>query len=93
MGHCVLCKDVLSFVFQTFDFQVLCFGSCVLCPALLNGAMENKKGSDKNEGVSIFAFLFSSFSFSLSPLPYRFISLPFVKCILCFAFCKMHFVS
>ena len=31
-GHCVLCKDVLSFVFQTFDFQVLCFGFCVLCP-------------------------------------------------------------
>ena len=30
-GHCVLCKDVLSFVFQTFDFQVLCFGFCVLC--------------------------------------------------------------
>ena len=28
-GHCVLCKDVLSFVFQTFDFQVLCFGFCV----------------------------------------------------------------
>ena len=39
-GHCVLCKDVLSFVFQTFDFQVLCFGFCVLCPVLLNGAME-----------------------------------------------------
>ena len=38
-GHCVLCKDVLSFVFQTFDFQVLCFGFCVLCPVLLNGAM------------------------------------------------------
>ena len=34
-GHCVLCKDVLSFVFQTFDFQVLCFGFCVLCPVLL----------------------------------------------------------
>ena len=32
-GHCVLCKDVLSFVFQTFDFQVLAF-------VLLNGAME-----------------------------------------------------
>ena len=31
MGHCVLCKDVLSFVFQTFDFQVLCFVFCVLC--------------------------------------------------------------
>ena len=30
-GHCVLCKDVLSFVFQTFDFQVLSFGFCVLC--------------------------------------------------------------
>ena len=39
-GHCVLCKDVLCFVFQTFDFQVLCFGFCVLCPVLLNGAME-----------------------------------------------------
>ena len=39
-GHCVLCKDVLSFVFQTFDFHVLCFGFCVLCPVLLNGAME-----------------------------------------------------
>ena len=39
-GHWVLCKDVLSFVFQTFDFQVLCFGFCVLCPVLLNGAME-----------------------------------------------------
>ena len=38
--NCVLCKDVLSFVFQTFDFQVLCFGFCVLCPVLLNGAME-----------------------------------------------------
>ena len=38
-GHCVLCKDVLSFVFQTFDFHVLCFGFCVLCPVLLNGAM------------------------------------------------------
>ena len=37
---CVLCKDVLSFVFQTFDFQVLCFGFCVLCPVLLNGATE-----------------------------------------------------
>ena len=34
-GHCVLCKDVLSFVFQTFDFQVLCFGFCVLFPVLL----------------------------------------------------------
>ena len=31
-GHCVLCKDVLSFVFQTLYFQVLCFGFCVLCP-------------------------------------------------------------
>ena len=30
-GHCVLCKDVLSFVFPTFDFHVLCFGFCVLC--------------------------------------------------------------
>ena len=39
-GHCVLCMDVLSFVFQTFDFQVLCFGFCVLCPVLLNGTME-----------------------------------------------------
>ena len=39
LGHCVLCKDVLSFVFQTFDFQVLCFGFCVLCPVLLNGAV------------------------------------------------------
>ena len=40
-GHCVLCKDVLNFVFQTFDFQVLCFGFCVLCPVLLfNGAIE-----------------------------------------------------
>ena len=29
--HCVLYKDVLSFVFQTFEFQVLCFGFCVLC--------------------------------------------------------------
>ena len=29
-GHCVLCKDVLSFVFQTFDFQILCFGLCFL---------------------------------------------------------------
>ena len=40
-GHCVLCKDVLSFVFQTFDFQFLCFGFkiCVLCPVLLNGAI------------------------------------------------------
>ena len=34
-GHCVLCKDVLSFVFQTFDFHVLCFGFCVLCPVVL----------------------------------------------------------
>ena len=34
-GHCVLCKDVLSFVFHTFDFQVLWFGFCVLCPVLL----------------------------------------------------------
>ena len=34
-GHCVLCKDVLSFVFQTFDFQVLFFGFCVLCPVVL----------------------------------------------------------
>ena len=42
-GHCVLCKDVLSFGFQTFDFQVLCFGFRVLCPVLLNGAMEIKK--------------------------------------------------
>ena len=39
-GHCVLCKDVFSFVFQTYDIQVLCFGFCVLCPVLLNGAME-----------------------------------------------------
>ena len=40
-GHCVLCKDVLSFVFQTFDFQVLCFGFCALCLVLLiNGTME-----------------------------------------------------
>ena len=29
-GSFVLCKDVLSFVFHTFDFQVLCFGFCVL---------------------------------------------------------------
>ena len=29
-GHCVLCKDVLSFMFQTFDFQVLCFVSFVV---------------------------------------------------------------
>ena len=28
-GHCVLCNDALSFVFQTFDFQVLCSGFCV----------------------------------------------------------------
>ena len=69
-----MCKDILGLVFQTFDFQVL-------CPALLNGAMETKEGSDKNEGVSLLVFLFSSFSFSLSPLPYRFISLTFVKCI------------
>ena len=34
-GHCVLCKDVLSFVSQTFEFQVSCFGFCVLCPVLL----------------------------------------------------------
>ena len=34
-GHCVLSKDVLSFVFQTFDFQVLCFGFYVLCPVLM----------------------------------------------------------
>ena len=39
-GHCVLCKAVLSFVFQNYDFQVLCFGFCVLYPVLLNGAME-----------------------------------------------------
>ena len=39
-GHCVLCKDVLSFVFQTFYFQVLCFGFRVVCPVLLNDAME-----------------------------------------------------
>ena len=32
LGHCVLCKDVLSFVLQTFDFQFLCFGFCVLRP-------------------------------------------------------------
>ena len=35
-GHFVLCKDVLSFVFQYYDFQVLCFGFCVLCPVLFN---------------------------------------------------------
>ena len=35
MGHCVLFKDVLSFVFQTFDFPVLCFCFCVLCHVLL----------------------------------------------------------
>ena len=32
-GHCVLCKDVLSFVFQTFSsfvFWLLCFVSCVV---------------------------------------------------------------
>ena len=34
-GHCVLCKSVLSFVFQTFDFQVLCFCFGVLCLVLL----------------------------------------------------------
>ena len=28
---CVLCKDVLSFVFPTFDFQVLCFVFLLLC--------------------------------------------------------------
>ena len=39
-GHCVLCKDVLSYVFQTFDFQVLGLGVCVLCLVLLNAAME-----------------------------------------------------
>ena len=33
--HCVLCKDVLCFVFQTFDFQVLFFGVCVLRPVFL----------------------------------------------------------
>ena len=31
LGHCVLCKDVLSSVFPTLDFHVLCFGFCVLC--------------------------------------------------------------
>ena len=31
LGHCALCKDVLSFVFQTFDFQVLCFVFLLLC--------------------------------------------------------------
>ena len=53
-GHCVLCKDVLCFfLFQTFDIRVLCSGFCVLCPVLLNGAMETLKGSDKNGDVSI----------------------------------------
>ena len=52
-GHCVLCRDVLSFVFQTFDFQVLCFGFCVLCPVLLNGPMDTLEGSAKNGNVSI----------------------------------------
>ena len=42
-----MCTDVLSFVFQTFDFQVLCFGFFVLCPMLLNGAMETKKEAIK----------------------------------------------
>ena len=34
-------------VFQTFDIRVLCSGFCVLCPVLLNGAMEKLKGSEK----------------------------------------------
>ena len=34
LGHCVLYKDVLSFVFQTLNFQVLCFGFFVLCPVV-----------------------------------------------------------
>ena len=33
-GYCVLCKDVLSFVFPLSDVQVLFFGFCVLCPVL-----------------------------------------------------------
>ena len=53
LGHCVLCKGVLSFVFQSFDFQVLCFGFCVLCPVLLKSAMETYKGSVKNGDVGI----------------------------------------
>ena len=40
LGHCVLYKDVLCFVFQTSDFQVYCFGFCVLCYVLFNGVME-----------------------------------------------------
>ena len=52
-GLCVLYKDVFSFVFQTFDFQVLCFGFCVLCPVLLNCAMETFRISNKNGDVSI----------------------------------------
>ena len=32
LEHYVLYKDVLSFLFQTFEFSVLCFGFCVLCP-------------------------------------------------------------
>ena len=40
-------------MFQIFDFQVLCFGFCVLCPVLLNGAMETLKGSDKYGDVGI----------------------------------------
>ena len=52
-GLCVLCKDVLSYVFQTFDFQVLGLGVCALCLVLLNAAMETYKGSDKNGDVRI----------------------------------------
>ena len=40
-GHCVLCKDVLSFVFQTFDFQVLCFVSCAV--KRRNGDIKRKR--------------------------------------------------
>ena len=71
-GHCVLCKDVLSFVFQTFDFCVLAF---VFCPVSLNGAMETQKGSDKNGNVIILVRL-SYFNL----LPFLSAFPPFINC-------------
>ena len=49
----MFCVRMFCFVFQTLDFQVLCFGLCVFCPVLLNGAMETLTGSAKNGDVSI----------------------------------------
>ena len=88
LGYCVLCKDVLSFVFKTFDFQVLCFDFCVLCPVLLNGT--------KNGDVSILVRLSNLYLLACPHLDWvlckdvlSFVFQTFDFQVLCFGFCVL----